>query len=87
MKKHRWCAWDSNMVPQDGSWRRNHGAMVAAIDLVFLFVRIPQSHLNIHYKSQGANVASATRKKSPNFYRKLPKNDFTRKMKDFTPLQ
>ena len=26
-------------------------------------------------------------KKSPNVYKKLPKSDFTRKMKDFTPLQ
>ena len=29
LKKHRWCAWDSNPGPQDGRRRRNHGAMVA----------------------------------------------------------
>ena len=28
-KKHRWCAWDSNLGPQDGRRRRNHGAMAA----------------------------------------------------------
>ena len=28
-KKHRWCAWDSNPVPQDGRRRWNHGAMAA----------------------------------------------------------
>ena len=28
-----------------------------------------------------------TRKKSPNVYKKLPKNDFTRKMIDFNTLQ
>ena len=27
--KHRWCAWDSNLGPQDGRRRRNHGAMAA----------------------------------------------------------
>ena len=26
LKKHRWCAWDSNPEPQDGRHRRNHGA-------------------------------------------------------------
>ena len=29
MKKHRWCAWDSNPGPQDGRRRRNHRAMAA----------------------------------------------------------
>ena len=29
-KKHRWCAWDLSLGPQDGSHRRNHGAMVAS---------------------------------------------------------
>ena len=29
MKKHRWCAWDSNLGPQDGRRRWNHGAMAA----------------------------------------------------------
>ena len=28
-KKHRWCAWDSNLGPQDGRRRQNHGAMAA----------------------------------------------------------
>ena len=28
-KKHRWCAWDSNLRPQDGRRRRNHGTMAA----------------------------------------------------------
>ena len=31
--------------------------------------------------------SSVTRKKSPNIYKKLPKNDFTRKMIDFNTLQ
>ena len=26
-KKHRWCPWDSNLGPQDGRRRQNHGAM------------------------------------------------------------
>ena len=30
-----------------------------------------------------SNGTSVTRKKSPNVYKKLPKNDFTRKMIDF----
>ena len=29
LKKHRWCAWDSNPGPQDGRRRQNHGAMAA----------------------------------------------------------
>ena len=29
-KKRRWCAWDLKPRPQDGSRRRNHGAMAAA---------------------------------------------------------
>ena len=32
-------------------------------------------------------ACSVTRKKSPNVYKKLPKNDFTRKMIDFNTLQ
>ena len=28
-KKHRWCAWDSNLGPHDCRRRRNHGAMAA----------------------------------------------------------
>ena len=28
-KKHRWCAWDSNLWPQDGRRRLNHGAIAA----------------------------------------------------------
>ena len=28
-KKHWWCAWDSNLRPQDGRCRWNHGAMAA----------------------------------------------------------
>ena len=28
-KKHRWCAWDSNLRPQDGRRIWNHGAMAA----------------------------------------------------------
>ena len=34
-----------------------------------------------------ALTSSETRKKSPNVYKKLPKNDFTRKMIDFNTLQ
>ena len=34
-KKHRWCAWDLNPGPQDGSCRRNHGAMAATQCLTF----------------------------------------------------
>ena len=30
-KKHRWCATDSNLGPQDGRRRRNHGAMAATL--------------------------------------------------------
>ena len=29
-KKHRWCAWDSNLGPQNGRRRQNHWAMAAA---------------------------------------------------------
>ena len=29
LKWARWCAWDSNPVPQNGRRRRNHGAMAA----------------------------------------------------------
>ena len=29
-KKHRWCAWDSNLWSQDGRRRLNHGAIAAA---------------------------------------------------------
>ena len=28
-KKRRWCAWDSNLGPQDGRCRQNHRAMAA----------------------------------------------------------
>ena len=31
MKKRRWCAWDSNPGPQDGSRIQNHVTMTAAI--------------------------------------------------------
>ena len=27
LKKHRWCAWDSHLGPQDGRRKRNHGAI------------------------------------------------------------
>ena len=30
LKKHVWCAWDSNPGEQDGRRRTNHGAMAAA---------------------------------------------------------
>ena len=33
--------------------------------------------------AMSSNVVSVTRKKSPNFCNKLPKNEFTRKMIDF----
>ena len=32
---------------------------------------------------QNRNLTSVTSKKSPNIYKEFPKNDFTRKMKDF----
>ena len=35
-KKHRWCAWDSNLRPRDGRHRRYHGAMSVA-RLFYLF--------------------------------------------------
>ena len=31
LKKRRWCAWDSNLGPQDGRRRQNHGAMLATL--------------------------------------------------------
>ena len=36
-KKHRWCAWDSNLGPQDGRRRQNHGAMAASPKLWIIF--------------------------------------------------
>ena len=36
LKKHRWCAWDSNPWPQDGRRRQNHGAMATTMGLVML---------------------------------------------------
>ena len=41
----------------------------------------------IKYFSAFYLPTSVTRKKSPNVYKKLPKNDFTRKMIDFNTLQ
>ena len=35
-KKHRWCAWDSNLELQDDRCRRNHGAMAAALQVSVL---------------------------------------------------
>ena len=37
LKKHRWCAWDSNPGTQDGRRRRNHGAMAATQFFISLF--------------------------------------------------
>ena len=35
-KKRRWCAWDSNLGPQNGKRRQNHGAMAAtSFELLF----------------------------------------------------
>ena len=28
-KKHRWCAWETNLGPQDGRRRQNHGTLAA----------------------------------------------------------
>ena len=39
LKKHRWCAWDSNPGPQDGRRRWNHRAMAATLLSVHLFVK------------------------------------------------
>ena len=36
-KKHRWSDLDSNLGPQDGRRRRNHGAMSAALSLLNFF--------------------------------------------------
>ena len=33
LKKRRWSAWDSNLGPQDGRRRLNHGAMVATLSM------------------------------------------------------
>ena len=33
-KKRRWCPWDSNLWPQDGRRRQNHGSMAAAFVVV-----------------------------------------------------
>ena len=35
LKKHRYCAWDSNPGPQDGRRRRSHGAMAATKKAIF----------------------------------------------------
>ena len=35
-KKHRWCAWDSNLGPQDGRHRQNHGAIAATLKIFLL---------------------------------------------------
>ena len=35
-KKHRWCAWDSNLGPKDGGRRQNHGAMEATPEFTSL---------------------------------------------------
>ena len=37
-KKRRWCAWDSNMGPQDGRRWQNHGAMAATHNYFSLFL-------------------------------------------------
>ena len=37
-KKRRWCAWDSNLGPQDGRRRQNHGAMAATNYFYNLFM-------------------------------------------------
>ena len=36
LKKHRWCAWDSNTWPQNGRRRRNHRDMAADLGFAFL---------------------------------------------------
>ena len=44
-KKHRWCAWDSNLGLQDGRRRQNHGAMAATqtITLPLIYNTHPHS--------------------------------------------
>ena len=37
-KKHRWCAWDSNLGLQDGRHRQNHGAMAATSENIILTI-------------------------------------------------
>ena len=37
-KKHRWCALDLALVPQDGRCRRNHGAMATAPNTVLYYI-------------------------------------------------
>ena len=36
LKKHRWCAWDSNPGRQDGRRRRIHWAIAAPLSFIFL---------------------------------------------------
>ena len=42
LKKHRWCAWDSNPGPQDGRHRQNHGAMAATPKNCFVCFKSPK---------------------------------------------
>ena len=35
-EKLRWCAWDSNLWPKDGRHRRNHAAVAAGQQLIFM---------------------------------------------------
>ena len=35
-KQHRWCAWDCNPGLNDVRRRRNHGALVAALEILFI---------------------------------------------------
>ena len=51
LKKYRWCAWDSNLEPQDGRRRRNHGAMVATPETHFCDV--PHFYLSSNFLQQG----------------------------------
>ena len=39
LKKHRWCAWNSNLGPQDGRHRQNQGAMAATLAYSLLLLR------------------------------------------------
>ena len=62
LKKHRWCAWDSNPGPQDGRHRRNHGAMAATKEKRKL--RVDNNWLHFPWDLGGARGSEAYTVKS-----------------------
>ena len=50
LKKHRWCAWDSNPGLQDGRRRWNHGAMAATHSFFILMLFAWNASLKRNYR-------------------------------------